>query len=48
MKMICGKCWTEQDMEVRQIGKEQTLYCPNCDDQVSPSSCSTVKTKVSK
>ena len=41
-KLICGKCNTEQDMEVKRYGKkpeEYSLYCPKCDDRISPSVC---------
>ena len=36
---LCGKCHKIQEMERREVGKEVTYYCPNCDDQISPSIC---------
>jgi len=42
IKLICGKCRTEQDMEVRRYGKkpnEYTLYCSKCEDQISKNVC---------
>jgi hypothetical protein len=42
IKLICGKCKTEQFMEVKRYGKkpeEYTLWCPKCKDQISPSAC---------
>jgi uncharacterized CHY-type Zn-finger protein len=40
MKLICGKCNTEQDMTRRHItDKIYTLWCPNCKDQISPGCC---------
>lgn len=35
MKLICGKCRTEQDMEKRIVRDTYTFYCPNCDDLIS-------------
>ncbi len=42
VKLICGKCKTEQYMVEKRYGKKPkdfTLYCPNCKDQISPSIC---------
>ena len=48
IKLTCGKCRTEQNMEVERYGKkpsEYTLYCSKCDDQISPSVCFQKQTK---
>ena len=44
VKLICGKCHTEQDMKRREIIPDKksnnskkcfTWWCPNCKDQVA-------------
>lgn len=40
MKLICGKCGTEQDMTKRIHGKRPedfSWWCPQCEDQISDS-----------
>lgn len=38
VKLICGKCNTEQDMVKIQIDEKVfTYWCPNCKDPISPS-----------
>ena len=38
VRLICGKCNTEQDMVKRDIIDKVFVYwCPNCHDQICPS-----------
>ena len=45
VEVICGKCKKVQELEIKQINsKVITYWCPNCQDQISPSTCAKPKT----